>query len=95
LINRLYDILRRRGEIIDLPLDGRIVEIEYKSPIARAQSTRYAKDVLTFLADVSSLGAEALKAVDIEKTVRYLADIMGVPSDIVREVEDERQKTEI
>jgi hypothetical protein len=85
LIHRLYDILRKRGEIIDLPLDGRVIEIEYRSPLARAQSTRYAQDIIAFLTDVQALGAEAVQAIDMPKTVRYLADIMGVPSDVVRE----------
>ena len=85
LIARLYDILRRRGEIIDLPLDGRQVAIEYRSPLARAQSARYAADILNFLANVNSLGASASEAIDVPKTVRFLANIMGVPSDIVRD----------
>jgi hypothetical protein len=85
LIHRLYDILRRRGEIVDLPLDGRMVAIEYRSPLARAQSARFASDILSFLTNVQSLGAEATQSIDITKTVRFLADIMGVPSDMVRD----------
>ena len=85
LIHRLYSILRGRGEIIDLPLDGRLAEIEYRSPLARAQSATYAKDILGFLNDVSTLGEQAMAAIDITRTVRYLADIMGVPSDVVRD----------
>lgn len=85
LINRLYAILRGRGEILDVPLDGRLADIEYRSPLARAQSAAYAKDIMAFLNDVKALGAQAIEAIDITRTVRYLADIMGVPSDVVRD----------
>lgn len=85
LIHRLYDVLRKRGEIIDMPLDGRLVSIDYRSPLARAQSVRFANDMLGFLNNVQSLGVDAARAIDIPKTIRYLADIMGVPSDIVRD----------
>ena len=94
LIHRLYDILRRRGEIVDLPLDGRMVAIEYRSPLARAQSARFASDILSFLTNVQSLGAEATGSIDITRTVRFLADIMGVPSDMVREEFEQKVITE-
>ncbi len=38
LLQRAYQILRDRGSVPDLPLDGRTLAIEYRSPLARAQS---------------------------------------------------------
>ena len=38
LLSRAMAILRRRGEIPDLALDGRFVDLQYKSPLARLQA---------------------------------------------------------
>lgn len=40
MIRRAYAILRRRGEIPDIALDGRFVALDYRAPLARAQAQR-------------------------------------------------------
>ncbi len=40
LIQRVFSILKRRGEIPDIELDGRTVMLDYRSPLAKAQSQK-------------------------------------------------------
>ena len=40
LIKRAFSILKRRGEIPDISLDGRLVVVDYRSPLARSQGQR-------------------------------------------------------
>jgi hypothetical protein len=85
LIKRGYAILRRRGEVPDLPLDGRIVEIDYRSPLARAQAQRHVQTTLSWLQSVQALGPEAMASVDLGRTARYLGESLGVPGDLMRD----------
>jgi hypothetical protein len=52
LIKRAYSILRRRGEVPDIALDGRIVTIDYRSPLARAQGQRNVQNTLSWITSV-------------------------------------------
>lgn len=87
LIKRGYGILRRRGEVPDLPLDGRIVSIDFRSPLARAQGQRHVQTLLSWLQSVQAMGPEGLAAVDLGKTAHYLGDALGVPADLMRDPE--------
>ncbi len=84
LLDRAYNILRQRGEIPDLPLDGRIVRLDFRSPIARAQSQKQAQNILAFLQNIQSLGGEAASRVDFDAVTNHLADTLGIPSDFLR-----------
>lgn len=84
LIQRAFAILRRRGEIPDIALDGRYVTLDYRSPLARAQGQRYAQNVMTWITAVSAMGGEGAGAADLGRTARFLGDALGVPSDLVR-----------
>lgn len=84
LIQRAFSILKRRGEIPDIDLDGRYVSIDYRSPLARSQGQRSVQNVLTWLNSVSALGAEASLSVDVPRTTKYLGEALGVPSDLIK-----------
>ncbi len=84
LIVRAHAILRRRGEIPDIALDGRLVAIDYRSPLARAQGQRGVQNTLTWLGAVAGLGAEGLAAVDLSAAARSLGEALGVPPDLIR-----------
>ena len=49
LLTRAISILRRRGEIPEITLDGRTVDIQYKSPLARAQARQDVRETLLWL----------------------------------------------
>jgi len=85
LVARAVSILRRRGEIPDIRLDGRSARLRITSPLARAQGARDVEATLRWLEAVKILGPEALAVVDAARTARRLADAYGVPSDSLRE----------
>ena len=85
LIQRGYAILRRRGEVPDLALDGRIVEIDYRSPLARSMSQEHVQPTLSWLQSVQSMGPEALASVDLSQAARYLGEALGVPANLMRD----------
>lgn len=87
LIKRGYAILRRRGEVPDLPVDGRIVAIDFRSPLARAQAQRHVQTTLSWLQSVQGLGPEAAATVDLGRAARYLGEVLGIPGDLMRDPE--------
>lgn len=85
LVLRAVSILRRRGEIPDLRVDGRLVDLRYASPLARQQARDDAQSTLMWLESLTALGPEALAVVDAASVGRWLGRALGVPADLVRE----------
>ena len=85
LIMRAFSILKRRGEIPDIALDGRYVMLDFRSPLARMQGRGHVQSVMTWLNTVSSMGADAAGKIDTDKAVRFLGDALGVPKDLIRQ----------
>lgn len=83
LIQRAYAILRRRGEVPDFNIDGRLVTLDYHSPLARAQGQRNVQNTLFWLQSVQAMGPEAMQAVNLPQAARVLGDALGVPSDLI------------
>lgn len=79
LILRAYNILRQRGAIPDLPLDGRVVAIDHRSPLARAQSSRNVQNALGWVQAANSLGPEITDQIDRPALMAYLTEMLGVP----------------
>ncbi|MCC7166679.1 MAG: head-tail connector protein [Rhodospirillales bacterium] len=85
LVIRAIAILRRRGEIPDLAIDGHLVDLQYKSPLAQQQSRQDAQNVLQWLTTASGLGPEAAQAIDAGAAARWLGRALGVPDELIRE----------
>lgn len=83
LIRRAFSILKRRGEIPDITLDGRLVMVDYRSPLARAQGQRNVQNTLSWINTALGMGAEGAASVNIPQAVRFLGDALGVPSDLI------------
>lgn len=97
LLLRAVAILRRRGEIPDIAVDGRLVELQYRSPLAQAQAQRDAQATLHWLDSVRGLGPEALGVVDAAATARWLGEAFGVPGRLIRSaaaVDEQQAKAE-
>ncbi len=88
LILRGWAILRRRGLVPDIDIDGRQVTIQYLSPLAQGQGRGDVQATLTWLSAVQQLGPEGLAAVDLTGTARWLGRSLGVPGELIRS-EDE------
>jgi hypothetical protein len=85
LLHRALAILRRRGEIPEIELDGRLVDLQYKSPLARMQARDDVQNVLLWLETTQRMGAEAMATVDLAATAQWLGHRLGVPGQLVRE----------
>lgn len=84
LIKRAFAILRRRGEVPDISLDGRLVVVDYRSPLARSQGQRNVQNTLSWITSVLSMGPEAALSVDLPAAARFLGEALAVPSDLIR-----------
>jgi len=85
LLVRALAILRRRGEVPDLRLDGRLVDLQYKSPLANLQARQDVQNTLLWLESTQRLGAEAMRAVDLPATAKWLGHRLGVPGQLIRD----------
>ena len=84
LIKRAFAILKRRGEIPDIELDGRYVMVDYRSPIARSQGQNNVQNTLSWIRSVLAMGPEASTAINLPQAARFLGESLGVPSDLIR-----------
>ena len=83
LVLRAFNILRRRGEVPDINIDGRLVQIDFRAPLARAQGQRNVQNTLFWVDSVLSMGGDAVSAVNMSATARFLGEALGVPSDLI------------
>jgi hypothetical protein len=83
LMGRALAILRRRGEVPPIVLDGTIAEIHYRSPLARVQAREEIRNTLLWLETMGKLGGEAAELVDLAATASWLAETLGVPRDLL------------
>lgn len=85
LVLKAFDILRQRGEVPDLPVDGRLVTLEHRSPLAQAQAQREVQATLTWLEATGGLGPEAGAVVDRAAAARWLGQRLGVAPELIRQ----------
>ncbi len=93
LISRGIAILRRRGEIPAVNIDGRTIDIDYKSPLARRQTQEYLSGALGWFQAISQLGV-AHEIMDSHKAARWLAEVYRVPESILLSEEEAQVKKE-
>jgi hypothetical protein len=74
LLTRAIAILRRRGEIPEIALDGRTVDLQYKSPLARTQARQDVRETALWLETTAQMGPQAAAVVDQPATARWLGD---------------------
>ena len=84
LMDRCLFILRRRGLIPDLVIDGQIADIQYKSPLIRYHMENSAKNALTWMNALAELGADGLTYLNAEAFIGWLAQSLGVPMELMK-----------
>ncbi len=94
LVARCLAILRRRGEVPPVLLDGREVRLRYASPLAQVQGRADAANTLLFLQAVRGLGAAGGAQVDAAAAARWLARTLGAPAEILHPVPPPSTPTE-
>ncbi len=83
LVKRAFAILRRRGEVPDIALDGRYVQLDYRAPLAKAQGQRNVQTTLSWITSVLAMGPAASSAINLPEAARFLGEAMGVPGDLM------------
>ena len=99
LIDRVFAILLRNNMLPQAPefLSGRDIEIEYVSPLAKAQKSTELQSIMRAIEILGSLAnvAPVFDYVNFDNLVKHLADIVGVPQKILKsqnEVNAEREQ---
>ncbi|MBC7908332.1 MAG: phage tail protein, partial [Rhodospirillaceae bacterium] len=83
LVMRAMHILRRRGEIPELTIDGHSIDLQYKSPLAQNQAQRDAKNMLTWLSSLAQLGPAGMQAVDAGAAAKWLGRAFSIPAELM------------
>ena len=101
LITRCFNILLKQKKFQEVPpfLQNQMIEIEYVSPIAKAQKSG---DLSSIMRGIEVFGAVQQVApvfdyLDVDGLVAHLKDVIGLPAKILRsrsEVEEIRQQKE-
>jgi len=101
LIDRVFAILLRNNMLPQAPefLSGRDIEIEYVSPLAKAQKSTELQSIMRAIEILGSLAnvAPVFDYVNFDNLVKHLADIVGVPQKILKsqsQVNAERQQAQ-
>ncbi|WP_031479401.1 portal protein [Maridesulfovibrio frigidus] len=89
LIDRVFGILTRSGELPDPPafLEGADIRIDYISILAQAQKmvgTQSIQSLSEFVGRLAGASPEVLDKVDMDRAIDEYADLIGVPIGIVR-----------
>jgi hypothetical protein len=101
LIDRTFSIILRKNLFRQAPefLAGKDVEIEYVSPLAKAQKSSELQSIMRAIEIMGSLAnvAPVFDHINMDKLVRHLADIVGVPQKILKpqsQLNAERQQAQ-
>lgn len=85
LLKRAFYILRRRGDILNFDLDGKIVDLQYKSPLAMLQARADVSNISEWVNLISALGGDALGAVNLFEVAKTIGQILNVPAKLINE----------
>jgi hypothetical protein len=92
LINRTFNILLRKGILPTAPesLQGQTIDIEYVSPLARSQKQGDVQAILRTLEIITPMAqmSPVMDFIDSDKMVSHLASVLGVPSKVIRSVDE-------
>ena len=101
LIDRAFSLILRKNLFRPAPefLAGKDIEIEYVSPLAKAQKSTELQSIMRAIEIMGSLAnvAPVFDHINMDKLVRHLADIVGVPQKILKpqsQLNAERQQKE-
>ena len=101
LIDRVFNILLRNNQLPQAPefLSGQDIEIEYVSPLAKAQKSTELQSIMRAIEILGSMAnvAPVFDYVNFDNLVKHLADIVGVPQKILKsqsQVNAERQQAQ-
>lgn len=83
LVKVLYGLMRDRGDVPDLPLDGRYAQIVFRSPLARLQARKTLTPLLEWMDRAMQLPGDTAARLNTDALLDYAADIMGIPAHFI------------
>ena len=89
LINRCWNIMLRNKQLPEAPPDlaNDRIEIEYVSPLAKAQKQTEVQGVvrmLEMMQPIASLDPGALDHIDTDGLAKHVISVLGIPASVVR-----------
>ena len=88
MIDRCFNILYRRGQFAPAPdfLSGQDIEIEYVSPLAKAQKSTELSSITRGIEILGSLAnvAPVFDYINFDALVKHVADLVGVPQKVLK-----------
>ena len=101
LIDRAFSLLIRKDLFGPIPefLSGQDIEIEYVSPLAKAQKSAELQSIMRGIEIMGQLSnvAPVFDHLNMDKLVKHLMDIVGVPQKVLKsssELQDEREQAQ-
>ena len=96
MVERVFNILNRGGKFPPAPevLDGAEYDVEYVSPLARAQRQSEANGLLRVFeigSPIIQMQPDSAQIINGEDTIRYLGDLFGVPNSLFKSPEEMAQ----
>ncbi|MTI10736.1 portal protein [Curvivirga aplysinae] len=89
LADRALAILRRRGDIGDIMIDGREINLQINAPLAMRQRMQKAKPIIRWLDMIKQASPDAVGLLKSNDIGRYLADLLGVPETFLHPEENQ------
>ena len=83
LVERAGALLRRRGEIPDIFIDGRLLKVAYKSTRAQDQALQDADNALTWFNTIAKMGNDVFQNINVPVFIKWLGEKLNVPADIM------------
>jgi len=84
LAKRGLSILRRRGEVPDITIDGHQVDLRIVSPIALHRQRAEAQSAIQWLQLIASAAPDAMGIVNRDAAARWLAKAYRVPDSLLK-----------
>ena len=84
LLERAIYLLRKRGEIPEIFLDGRLLKIAYQSRRAEKQAQIEANNAMLWLSSVLKLGEAGTRYIDTGAFIKWLGNKLNMPDFIVK-----------
>ena len=89
LIDRVFGLMERGGYFLPMPtsLQGQVLDVEYLSPLARAQKATQAGSIdrlVAFMAPLIQLYPDVADNLEPDNATQFYADVFGVPKNVVR-----------
>ena len=99
MIDRVFSIMQRQKAFLPAPpeLAEEIIDIDYVSPIAKAQRAQEAESIInlfSLLAPLAQSDPAAMAVVNTEEVARYGQDLYGAPTRILRSREEMQARRE-